>query len=280
MSINRINPYEFNAVNSKVKAFFQEKGLIECYVQNKLSILASCEDPTTISSFNYANNIWPLPQTGQMHLEDIIMDEGPECKGFHCTTTSYRQEPNPVPGRHDLIFPMFEFEIPGDLEDLINIEKELLEYIGFGDKNSFPEVNYEDMCKKYNVEELDHCHEMQMYEDYGPVVFLKYFPESTSPFWNMNRCPDNKQLAKKVDVIVCGIETIGSAERSCNPDEMRESFHTISEGGYANTLYAQFSKERVENELEEFLSHKFFVRSGAGMGVTRLIRAMKIMKLI
>lgn len=279
--MSRVNPYEFNNVNTKVKEFFQKKGLVECYVQNRLSIMAACEDVTTISSYTYNNSVWPLPQTGQMHLEEIIMeDDNPNCKGFHCTTTSYREEKNPVEGRHDLIFPMFEFEIPGDLDALINLEKELLEYLGFGDKSSFPEVNYEDMCKKYGVDELDHSHEMQMWKDYGPVVFLKYFPERTSPFWNMRTCDDNKQLSKKVDVIVCGIETIGSAERSCNVDEMRNSFHTISDGDYANTLYTRFGKDRVEKELEEFLSHKFFVRSGAGMGVTRLIRAMKLMNLI
>jgi aspartyl/asparaginyl-tRNA synthetase len=174
---------------------------------------------------------------------------------------------------------MFEFEIPGDLDRLIDFEKSLLEHLGFGSKDSFPEVNYMDMCKKYGVDELDHCHEKQLCEEYGPVVFLKYFPESTSPFWNMNRCED-KNLAKKVDVIICGIETIGSAERSCDVDEMRNLFHTITNGEYSNILYKKFGKERVEKELEDFLSHKFFVRSGAGIGATRLIRAMRILNLI
>lgn len=279
MSTSKINPYEFDSVNKKVKSFFQSEGLIECFNQHLLSILASCEDPANLTEFTYAGNVWPLPQTGQMHLEEVILELGEQIKGLHCTTTSYRQEPNPVPDRHDLIFPMFEFEIPGNLDRLIDFEKSLLEHLGFGPKDSFPEVDYMDMCEKYGVDELDHCHEMQLYEDYGPVVFLKYFPESTSPFWNMNRCED-KNLAKKVDVIICGIETIGSAERSCDADEMRRLFHTITDGSYANTLYEKFGKDRVEKELEEFLNHKFFVRSGAGMGGTRLIRAMKIMNLI
>jgi hypothetical protein len=61
---------------------------------------------------------------------------------------------------------------------------------------------------------------------------------------------------------------------------MREMFHTISEGGYANILYAQFGKERVEAELEAFLSKNFFQRSGGGIGMTRMIRAMKLSNLI
>ena len=36
-----------------------------------------------------------------------------------------------------------------------------------------------------------------------------------------------------------------------------------------------FPKERVEKELDEFLSFKFFERSGGGIGITRLIKVMK-----
>ena len=71
-----------------------------------------------------------------------------------------------------------------------------------------------------------------------------------------------------------GMETIGSAERSADTDEMREQFHTISDGEYANLLYELFGHERVEKELEEFLSNDFFPRFGGGIGVTRLLSAL------
>ena len=45
-------------------------------------------------------------------------------------------------------------------------------------------------------------------------------------------------------------------------------------------FYAQFGKERVEKELEEFLNYNFFQRSGGGIGVTRMIRAMKLSNLV
>ena len=35
---------------------------------------------------------------------------------FFCVSTSFRNEPTPVPRRHDTIFPMFEFEMNGSLE--------------------------------------------------------------------------------------------------------------------------------------------------------------------
>ena len=94
------------------------------------------------------------------------------------------------------------------------------------------------------------------------------------------RLNEDKVHSNKIDVIIHGIETIGSAERSTNKEEMKEKFRTISNGGYANTLYAQFGKERVEKELEEFLNYNFFQRSGGGIGVTRMIRAMKLSNLV
>src|SRR6185312_14810663 len=98
------------------------------------------------------------------------------------------------------------------------------------------------------------------------------FPQRTHPFWNMKRGSDG--LYQKIDVILAGMETIGSAERSCSPEEMRDGFFTISNGQYAKLLFDAFGKERVQAELEAYLALPFFPRFGAGIGITRLIRAM------
>ena len=274
---------DFHNAVKKLRSFFESKGFIEVHTQNKLSILAACEDPTTMSTFSYAGNVWPLPQTGQMHLEHHLLNN-PEEKGYFCLSTSYRNEPNPVPGRHNLIFPMFEFESKGDMDDMLQLEKELLEQLGFGKEmypeNQYPEGDYEDVATKYKVDLLEHEHEAQLEKDHGPVFFLKNFPERTSPFWNMAECEGDPTHSKKVDVIIHGIETIGSAQRSCNKEAMRHTFNTISGGGYADMLYSNFSKERVQNEMNDFLSKEFFPRFGGGIGMTRMIRAMKLSNLI
>ena len=80
--------------------------------------------------------------------------------------------------------------------------------------------------------------------------------------------------SKKIDVILGGMETIGSAERSTDKEQMRNTFHTISNGEYAELLYKLFGKERVEKELEEFLEFEFFPRSGGGIGMQRLMTAL------
>ena len=278
--IGMINPQDFDKCVSIMREFFKKKNFVEVHTQTRLSILAACEDPTTISTYQYAGQVWPLPQTGQMWLEYEML-KNPDCPGYFCVSTSYRNEPNPVQGRHDKIFPMFEFELKGGIEELKQMERELLEYMGFKNKegtSEYPEDTYRNTAEKYGVVELEHEHETQMGVDYGDVFFLTNFPNYTSPFWNMSQ-KDNDE-ANKVDVIIHGVETIGSAERSSDPDEMRKQFYTISDGGYANILFSTFSKERVEKELDEFLSNTFIRRSGGGIGVTRMIRAMKLSGLL
>ena len=89
-----------------------------------------------------------------------------------------------------------------------------------------------------------------------------------------------ERLYKKCDLIICGQETFGSAERSSNIEEMRNSFYTISNGEYSKLLFEQFGKERVENELEDYLKLNMIERWGFGCGMSRLIRGMKLKELI
>jgi len=261
---------KFSEAVNKLRTFFLGKGFVEVHTQDRLSILAACEDPTTVATYKYEGQIWPLPQTGQMWLEYELLTQ-PELPGVFCVSTSYRNEPNPTPGRHERIFPMFEFESRGTMKDLAKLEGELCEYLGLGKASEFPHKDYVELAKQYGTEDMSDEYEKKMLADFGRVVFLEHFPEYTSPFWNMRREGDR---ANKIDVIIDGMETIGSAERSCDPADMRERFHTISDGGYAELLYHTFGKERVEKELEDFLSLDFFPRYGAGIGMTRLMRAL------
>ena len=269
---------ESDPVLKKLRAFFDGKGFKEVHVQNRLSILAACEDPETIITYELNGVKFPHPQTGQMWLEHDLL-RNPELKGIYALNTSFRNEPNPVEGRHDLIFPMFEFEMKGGMKDMLLLFRDLFEFLGFGEKNSFPEVDYESVAKKYGVKELDHEHELRLKSDFGDVVFLKDFPFHTAPFWNMKKRA-NSDKAFKVDVILNGVETIGSAERSCDPVEMREWFNTIADGKYAGKLYSEFGKERVDAELNEFLSHKFFERCGGGMGLLDILVIIYVIHLL
>ena len=266
------NTKTYNELVQKMRAFFLQKGFIEVPTQSRLSILAACENPHSITTFNYSGEIWPLPQTGQMWLEHELL-QNPEWPGCFCISTSYRQEKNPIPGRHELIFPMFEFESKGGMKELLQLESELLNHLGFDQP---VEVNYNDVCEEYGgVSILEDEHEQKMWKEKSSVVSLQYFPRRTNPFWNMKN--KDGEIFNKVDVILYGQETIGSAERSSDVEKMKEMFYTIEDGRYSDKLFELFGKERVETELEIFLQYEFFPRFGGGIGMTRLARAYEMM---
>jgi len=288
---------------SRLREFFRSLGYIEVPSQCRTSILAACEDPKTMSLFTSGGTVWPLVQTGQMELERELLSD-PNMVGCYCVTTSYRDEPNPIPGRHERVFPMFEFEGRGDMEDLIEVEARLLGHLGLIDDhdpqytvdqfvhalrtrdfiaakgslvdNAPIRVAYEDLCENYGVNLIDTPEEEILGEDYH-AVFLTDFPQRSHPFWNMKR-REGGSLYAKVDVLLYGQETIGSAERSTNIAEMRDQFEAVSDGQYAQMLFNAFGERRVREELEAYfdLPLEQTPRFGGGIGLTRLIRALEL----
>ena len=264
------NSLHFDEVHAKLREFFREKkGFIEVPSQARCSILAACEDPKTITSYGLQDTIYPLPQTGQMWLEYELLNN-PDVPGFFCSTTSYRDEPNVIEGRHRRIFPLFEFEAKGDLNDLKKLEKDLLKFLGLDEP---VEIEYEHGCEELSVDTIEAKEEEILTLRYGDSLFLQNFPQRSHPFWNMKRDPQGH--FRKVDVILGGMETIGSAERETDKDEMRRQFLLLADGAYAQTLFDKFTKERVMKEMDEYLSFDMFKRFGGGIGVTRLIAAME-----
>ena len=155
----------------------------------------------------------------------------------------------------------------GGVKELEEMEIELCQWLGI--PLSVGNIRtYDQWCKDYDTKELDHEHEKAISRG-----MITDFPEWTSPFWNMARNTDG--TSKKIDVILGGMETIGSAERSTDKEQMRDTFYTISDGQYAQLIIDLFGRSRVEKELEDFLSFDFFPRSGGGIGVTRLISALQ-----
>lgn len=270
--ITMMNTKTYHSLVQGMREFFLQKNFIEVPTQSRLSILAACENPHSVATYDFNGQVWPLPQTGQMWLE-IDLLKNPQWDGVFCISTSYRDEKSPIPGRHEKIFPMFEFESKGGMNELKKLEKELLIYLGFGEPT---EIIYDEICKEYGgVDILEDEHESRMWKELGNCISLQEFPLRTSPFYNM--LMNNNGTFNKIDVILYGQETIGSAERSCDTKVMRELFYSISDGKYAGKLFELFGKERVEKELEEFLSLDFFPRFGGGIGLTRLARAYEML---
>lgn len=262
------NTLHYNFMVQKLRAFFQRKGYIEVPAAYRTSILAGCEDPRTITMYELGGLKWPAPQTGQMWLEVELL-KNPTWKGVYCLGPSYRNEPNPIPGRHVRLFPMFDFEGLGDFSVLQALEAELVVYLGFSAPMN---IDYEDACKLYGTEKIDHEEEQRMAQQISSSISLEKFPLRTDPFWNMKHAGNG--IFNKADVILYGMETIGSAERSCNKEEMLSYFHTISGGKYAELFFEHFGKERVMKEIEAYLALPMIPRFGGGIGLMRLEAAM------
>lgn len=271
MTEREYNIHEYHEVNGKVTSYFRGLGYLEVPTQSERTILAACEDPETLVSYEIGGEKFALPQSGQMAMEFKLL-QNPSVQGLFCQTTSYRDEPHIITGRHDYVFPLVEFETHGDMTKLAEIECDLLRYLGF---NEFHHLNYEDVAQRYGVNEISSVEEMQMWKDYGSACLLKNFPQRTHPFWNMLTVDG---YAKKIDVILSGMETIGSAERSCDPDHMRKLFYSVSDGKYAQLLFQKFDKARTLRELDAFLALPHIPRCGGGIGMTRLIRSLRAEK--
>ena len=157
---------------------------------------------------------------------------------------------------------------------MIELEKELLIHLGY-EASKFLRGSYLDIASEFSTKEIEHEHEQKLYDDKTPTFFLTDFPEYTSPFWNMKR-HENGETANKVDIIMSGQETIGSAERETDKLMMLDRFKSIMEGSYKDKMYELFGEERTMSEMADFLKFEFIKRSGGGIGVTRLIRSMKL----
>ena len=60
------------------------------------------------------------------------------------------------------------------------------------------------------------------------------------------------EVALKCDVIMGGMETIGSCERADDVDMMREQFHTISDGGCVGCYITCLVKNEYSKNLMSF----------------------------
>ena len=270
-------PEEYDYVLNKLRLFFREaKGYIEVDSQKDLSILAACENPHSVARFKFTGNIWSMPQTNQMRLEHYLLNN-PEWEGCYSITTSYRDERDEdmIESRHLRSFTMFEVESHGDYQTLLKTLTELLTFLGFEDAPLH--LDYKVIASMFKSPTVEAKHEMKIGED-SPVVFLKNFNKESNPFFNMKQDGD---IYKKCDVLLAPVgETIGCAERSCDVDEMRHNFLNQSDGKYAQTLFDKFGESRTMDELEDYFSNTFIPRWGFGIGMMRLISAMKHQGLI
>lgn len=268
-----MNNCDYNYALKKLREFFDSEGFTEVECQSTQSILSACEDPKSVVTYQMDGLVWPNKQTNQMELEKILL-KNPELNKIYCVTTSYRDEMTIEEGRHLKIFPMFEFESTGNFFDLTKLEIRLINHLGISD--DMVEMYYDMVVAKYREKIVDSKIEELLGKEVSTSMILSRFPRYTNPFWNMAEYENDKGFFKKADVLLFGMETIGSAERSCSESDMYNNFYSICDGEYSKILFHKFGKDRVLKELDEFLSLRMIPRFGGGIGISRLLRAIKL----
>jgi hypothetical protein len=214
----------------------------------------------------------PLTQEIVRTLDNLGIPQDPILSnGYYCDSTSTRDESRAGDGRRYNTFAMSEFELYGGYQDLRCFLENLLANLGFR-KVSY--IEYEEACNYLGVTMIDDKEEKKLCEDLSSVVLLGKFPKRTDPYWNM-KYSGKGDLYNKIDVLIHGVETMGTAERSCDKDQMRKDFYTQDEGKYAKRMFEIFGQDRVMQELEKFLEHTFVPRFGGGIGLQRLIEGME-----
>lgn len=220
---------------SRIKSFFKIKGFVEVHNHRPLSILNACENPEQIQTFSYNNQLWPFQQSSKMILDNELL-KCPIC-GYFCLITN---------SENKLVF---DFVMNADMQDLVQLERELLEFIGF--ITNIPMINY-------SVHSL--------YD----IYFLDHFPNHMYPRWNRKQKDD--QYAEQVNLMIKGDEVISSFELSCNKCDMRNTFYHEHIGN----LIQLFGEERVLCEVESFFNCEFITRSCGTIDIDKMIEHMNI----
>ncbi len=261
------NTLHYNAMVRSLRSFFQDKkGFIEVPAQSRPSIFAT-QTAESIGQFAVNNIPFPLPQSNLLCL-DYEMLKNPEWKGVYSISTRYQDDSTP---EQESTCPIFEFCVPGNCNDLKRFHDELLLFLGF--EQSIP-LLYEEVCKKYETQSLQAYHKATLAQEISAVITLEDFPSRTFPFWNTKYAGNG--VYHKSETLLHGISVITSQEQETNGEKLREGFFSLNQGKYAQSLVARFGKERVNRDLEEYLSLPMLDRFASTIDLSKLANALEM----
>ena len=284
----------YHDVAQTLRSTLIRHGYQETQTGVELAATAACEDPHTVTKFKVGATDYAVHQSGQMTAEREILshqrthgylEPDGDAHGVFTFSVSVRDEPSLFDGdgkkkgfkRRVPAFPMCEAEAFGTMDDLLVTQWEVLAALGLQKPLI---VDYRDACEFFGVDLLDNEHEAALAR-FSPVVQLVNFKLGSNPYWNMKLHTDTKgRHARKVDLLIDGIECAGGAERSTNVEEMKYMFYSIEDGEYAAAMQRNFGKERVKRELDDYFALFDDTntvdqrRWGFGIGGSRMIAAV------
>jgi len=279
-----ISPARFHALFGALSEVCKSKGYLH-WQPTEPSVLAACEDPQNLLYYieESTGRVFPLEQTNQMWYEYQLLtmaanlQDYPGFNGLYGYTKSNRDEKN-IANRHPLrvvnkLFGMFEIEALIDFEGYLNLQEEILVALGVKERH-IVRISYRSACvalgRNPDLWILNDDDEKMLNEKVAPAILLTHFPERTNPFWNMEQggvLENGEPYYLKADLLLGGMECAGGAQRSTNKQLQLDRYYALP--GYSDTLFDKFS-EKTNEELDYYMSLNHIVRSGCGIGLSRL----------
>lgn len=251
----------YNTVIHLLRKFLDKLNFIELFTQNKLGILTICDDPKAMCTFNYGGYVWPLPQSSIIWLEHELFTN-PDLAGIYTVCTTYKNDPNYSKKKSDnileadVVVPNFEFVTFGEYSEIILLVVNLLQELGFLEKYTF--VNYNQLVKRHGSTNLS----IDVLAPTKGVTFVEHVPNQK---WGM------KYTSK---VYIYQTEILSFSEHLKDSNDLLETFFTLDNGHLSEYLYAQFSKERVDKELFNFINTRGKTVVSCSINIPNLMNVM------
>lgn len=202
-----------------------------------VGVTGACENVSTLFKVDYFGKEAFLAQSNQLYLELWT----PYLSNVFCLVRSFRAEPD-VDDRHQTEFGLFELEMLGDLDLLIerisgtvraacnevvkNCGRELEELFGRNPEDirdlHFKRIPYVDAIKILNEDkfpelkfgdDLKADHELRLTEILNGPLFITHYPKEIK-FFNMKDNADQPGIVNSTDLILpLSGESAGAAER-------------------------------------------------------------------
>lgn len=214
----------------------------QVYVQGDVHILASCDTPMAINTFNHKGHSLPLPHSCLIQLEYRLHSDNCESrdKGMYTVCTGYDDGITNPSGMTTFV-PTIEMVMHGQYLHAQSIAVNILKSVmAVSDGYEFRFINYMQTFKPNIRDKTFDPSVIQPMLKPNRVTFVEYIPG----------CRWDARITSKVYIGDNASDPVMTIyEHMSEPSKLLHAFLTFDHGNMTERMYTLFSKERVDDEL-------------------------------
>src|SRR5688572_9221106 len=271
----------------------ERRGFIGVHNMPELvGITGACENVDTLFKVDYFGKQAYLAQSDQLYLELLT----PHLDRVYAEIQSFRME-EAADDRHLCQFSLFEIEMQGNLDDLIETAEDIVQsacnsvlnrhangmsraWYAHAQKHRLDDIRFNRITYTDAVEVLQGAfpwlkwgddlkanHEKKLTDLFGPV-FVTHYPKPIK-FFNMKENAENPEVVNSCDLLLpFAGESMGAAERETEHDRIEARLKESDM--YARLIELGGKDEDFEWYLNAHKGKDIPLHSGAGIGMARL----------